>query len=207
MAYGFFFSQEFINQNVSDEDYINILYRVFLGREADAGGFGYWRGQLDAGATREHVFAGFANSVEFYNICNSYGITSGYYMEGVEFGRQKNVNAFVARLYSLCLGRRGDQAGQQSWVTQLINGTNSGAGVAYGFFFSQEFLNRNLSNEDYVTILYRVFLGREPDQAGFDSWVAQLEGGADRLDIFRGFAYSQEYEGICASYGIIRGTV
>ena len=207
MAYGFFFSQEYINSNTTNEQYVTTLYNVFLDRQPDAAGLADWVGQLERGATREQIFAGVANSREFFALCNTYGITAGHYIQGIDNTRQQNVNAFVARLYSMCLGRNGDYDGQASWVRQLINGENSGAGVGYGFFFSPEFINRNLTNEEYTATLYRVFLGREPDQAGFNDWVSQLNGGADRLSIFRGFAHSQEYTNICTSYGIVRGTI
>ncbi len=207
MAYGFFFSQEYINSNTSNEEFVTTLYNVFLDRAPDQGGLNDWVGQLEAGATREQIFAGVANSREFFALCNLYGITAGHYIQGIDNTRQQNVNAFVARLYSMCLGRNGDYDGQASWVRQLINHENSGAGVGYGFFFSPEFINRNLTNEEYVATLYRVFLGREPDQAGFNSWVSQLNNGADRLSIFRGFAHSQEYTNICNSYGIDRGSI
>ena len=207
MAYGFFFSQEYINSNTTNEQYVTTLYNVFLDRQPDAAGLADWVGQLERGATREQIFAGVVNSREFFALCNTYGITAGHYIQGIDNTRQQNVNAFVARLYSMCLGRNGDYDGQASWVRQLINGENSGAGVGYGFFFSPEFINRNLTNEEYTATLYRVFLGREPDQAGFNDWVSQLNGGADRLSIFRGFAHSQEYTNICSSYGIVRGTI
>ena len=207
MAYGFFFSQEYINSNTSNEEYVTTLYNVFLDRQPDPSGLADWVGQLEAGATREQIFAGVANSREFFALCNSYGITAGHYIQGIDNTRQQNVNAFVARLYSMCLGRNGDYDGQASWVRQLIYRENSGAGVAYGFFFSPEFINRNLTNEEYAATLYRVFLGREPDQAGFNDWVSQLNNGADRLSTFRGFAHSQEYTNICNSYGIERGTI
>lgn len=207
MAYGFFFSPEYLNSNTSNEEFVTTLYNVFLDRQPDPSGLADWVGQLEAGASREQVFAGVANSREFFDLCNGYGITAGHYVQGLDNSQQQNVNAFVARLYSMCLGRNGDYDGQASWVRQLINHENSGAGVAYGFFFSQEFINRNLTNEEYVATLYRVFLGREPDQAGFYSWVEQLNVGTDRLSIFRGFAHSQEYTNICSNYGIERGTI
>ena len=32
-----------------------------------------WVGRLEAGYTRDEIFAGFANSNEFQSICNDYG--------------------------------------------------------------------------------------------------------------------------------------
>ena len=113
-----------------------------------------------------------------------------------------SVSAFVTRFYQQCLGRQPEQAGLNGWVNALINSTLSGSDVAYGFIFSQEFINRNTSNETFVTILYRAFFGREPDTAGYNGWVNYLYSGASRQNTLNGFIYSQEFENLCANYGI-----
>lgn len=207
VAYGFFFSPEFINKNVGNDTYVTLLYNVFLNRTPDAAGLAGWTEKLNNGATREEVYAGFANSLEFYKLCSEYGIATGYYVQGVEYNSQKNVNAFVARLYSKCFGRLPDQGGQSGWVAQLLNGQTSGASAGYGFFFSPEFINRNTSDADYVKTLYNVFMGREADEGGLNYWLDQLSEGMSREDVFRGFAHSAEYTKICESYGIIRGQI
>ena len=121
--------------------------------------------------------------------------------------RQGAVNGFVDRLYGYCLGRSGDQGGQQSWVSQLLGGSTTGTQVAYGFFFSPEFMNSRYTNEVFVTILYNVCLNRAPDADGLNNWVNALNTGSTRLDVFRGFAHSAEFTGICSSYGIVRGSI
>ena len=207
-AYGFFFSPEYINMNTTNEEFVTTLYNVFLERDPDPQGMANWIGQLESGASREQVFAGVANSREFFNLCTGYGITAGHYVQGVPLERQQNVNAFVARLYGIVLNRTGDYSGHEYWVRQLINNENTGAGVAYGFFFSDEISwVYDDSPEWYALDLYRVMLGRHPDQAGFNSWVNQLYNETDRMSVFRGFAYSQEFTNICAEYGITRGTI
>ena len=207
LAYGIIFSPEFQNRNLSNEDFVECLYQMFLDRPSDPAGKADWVSQLNNGASREVIFAGFVNSVEYFNLCRTYGLNAGYYMVGVDMNRQGAVNGFVDRLYGYCLGRSGDQGGQQNWVTQLINGSATGAQVAYGFFFSPEFMNNNYSNEVFVTILYNVCLNRAPDPDGLNNWVTALDNGADRLEVFRGFAHSDEFTGICNNYGIVRGSI
>ena len=73
-AWGFYWSAEYINANHTNEQYVDSLYRTFLGREADPQGRAYWLNRLNTGSTRESVFYGFANSAEFGRICDSYGI-------------------------------------------------------------------------------------------------------------------------------------
>ena len=73
-ARGFVFSQELLEKGLADEAYVKMLYRVFMDREADANGLTAWVEVLRSGENREHVFNGFADSVEFREICSSYGI-------------------------------------------------------------------------------------------------------------------------------------
>ena len=71
---GFFDSQEFQNRRLGNEAFVDVLYETFLGRAADAGGRADWVSQLNAGADRHNVMAGFYNSAEFNNIMADYGI-------------------------------------------------------------------------------------------------------------------------------------
>ncbi len=72
---GFFHSQEFQNKGLNNEEYVKVLYRTFLGREAEPNGLADWVGQLDRGEkTRDEILPGFANSQEFSNIMAQYGL-------------------------------------------------------------------------------------------------------------------------------------
>ncbi len=73
-AHEFFFGPEFVDGNYSNVEFIRRLYLTFMGREADDGGLEYWLTSFSNGMTREQVFAGFANSDEFREICNQAGI-------------------------------------------------------------------------------------------------------------------------------------
>ena len=59
------------------------------------------------------------------------------------------VEAFVIRFYQLCLNRNADGAGLNGWVDGLLDGSFTGSDVAYGFVFSPEFLEKNITNEEY----------------------------------------------------------
>lgn len=203
VGYGFIFSDEYMNKDTSDEQYVEDLYAMYFGREADEAGYNYWLGLLKDGTSREVVFAGFANSEEFYNLCEKYGVVSGYYLVGVPNDMQGGVNCFVARMYKVCLNRLPDIAGQSGWVMKLQSGEVSGSTCAYGFVMSPEFINLGLNDTDYVCYMYRAFFGREADEEGLNYWVGQLETGtAAREDIFAGFSGSLEFSILCASYGI-----
>ena len=204
VAQGFFFSDEMNNRNLSDADFVELLYEVMMDRASDAGGKEYWLKRLEAGVSREGVFKGFAESQEFTNVCNSYGIDRG--SVAVSQGRDRNtgVTMFVSRLYTKALGRNYDINGLNDWCNRICNGSWSVTDVATtGFFNSREFLNKNLSNEEYVKVLYRTFLDREYDAAGLADWVGKLNAGTmTREEVLRGFSYSREFSNIMKEYGL-----
>lgn len=202
VATSFISCEEFANRNLTNEQYVQVLYETFFNREADSAGFEVWMNYLNNGYSRSAVLKGFVGSQEWINLCNGYGIASGSQNGSIDSRDQ--ITAFVNRLYSKALGRTADSDGLNNWVNALANKSASGSSVADGFLFSQEMNNRNLSNEEFVKVLYNVMLGREADSVGLASWVAQLESGASRKDIFNGFVGSQEFTNICNSYGIAR---
>ena len=206
IAYGFLFSPEYTKKNKSNEDYVTDLYMLFMGREPDEGGFNDWVGQLDAGKSRLEVFAGFANSQEFYNICDSYGITAGRFVSGYDRATINNVNLFVERLYKTCLGRIGDKDGQKNWVEQLIKKQITGSECARRFIFSQEYTNKGLSDEEFVENLYLAMMGRSSDAEGKTNWLNALTNGKTRDEVFAGFVNSVEFANICATYKIDKGS-
>lgn len=215
VAYGFVFSQEFQNKNLCNEDYVKALYRAFLGREYDEAGLASWINDLESGKTREEVFNGFSQSNEFRGLCSSYGIELGSPISIPQYGtvptgkccvcgRESGVTEFVTRMYNVCLDRNPDDEGLNTWTTCLWNHSKSGAEVAYGFIFSPEFQNRNMSNEDFVEYMYKAFFGRGSDPEGKSTWVSVLQSGQSREAVFRGFVGSQEFSNLCNKYGIKR---
>ena len=74
VARGFIFSLEFMNMNVSNEAFVDKLYRAFFDRDPDADGYMNWVHALNAGASRYSVLDGFILSQEFFNLCATYSI-------------------------------------------------------------------------------------------------------------------------------------
>lgn len=75
VAFGILFSDEFKNKNLDNGEYVKVLYRVFMDREADPSGYEAWKEMLDAGWKREVIFYGFSKSREFSEILDSFGLS------------------------------------------------------------------------------------------------------------------------------------
>ena len=163
-------------------------------------------------------------SEEFEKLCNSYGIELGNPIEVPAKGTVpkgpcascgntnapsqeaiEKINGFVTRLYEICLDRTPDADGLASWCNSLVYHDLSGSEVAYGFVFSPEFKDKNLSDEDFVEDMYKAFFNRASDPDGKNTWLTLLASGEyDREGVFGGFTGSTEFNNLCNSYGITR---
>ncbi len=80
VAEGFFLSHEFIEKRergLSNEEYVEILYRTMLDRPADEAGRENWLRSIDCGFSDKFIVNGFVGSQEFTGICENHGINRG----------------------------------------------------------------------------------------------------------------------------------
>ena len=171
-----------------------------------------WASALDAGMDREVVFHGFVLSTEFAGLCSDAGIKPGIvdsvsgFSEIFNRYRNRNVNVtkFISRCYLKALGRAFDVVGLDTWCMILHEKQMTPKQIAVeGFLHSDEFINKGLSNTDFVKVLYETFLGRTYDEDGLNMWVGILDRGErTRDEVINGFADSDEFAGILASFGL-----
>ena len=119
----------------------------------------------------------------------------------------EKIKDYVKRCYQVILGREVDEQGLNAWAAALAGGRAKACQIIDGIVSSQEYLNKNLSHEASVSVLYRAMLDREPDPAGLAGWVDALCKGYTLQNIIDGFCGSAEFTGICAGYGIEPGSI
>jgi hypothetical protein len=180
-----------LNPQVKDNDvfaatetgarlFVKQVYRDLLGREADAGGLGFWAAEILAGRqTRASMIEQFINGGEF----------------------QANV-APMARLYFGTYLRIPDYGGLLFWTGEFQSGRRSFNDIATAFASAPEFVARygNPTNRNYVNLLYQNIIGRAADQAGSDFWTGQLDSGVrTRGQMLAAFTESPEYKAVRAA--------
>ena len=203
-ARGFLFSPEFKDRGLSRDEFLDVLYKTFFKREADAAGKAYWMDLLAGGTSMETIIDSFINTREWCDICASYGVRSGAPTAKASFASE-NAKAFASRLYEKCLGREAEAEGLNFWALSLTNQENSGYEAAKLFFTSPEFVGLKTDNKEFVKRCYETFMGRPADDNGLKYWVGLLDNGTTREDVLKGFAQSPEFTDICNKYGILRG--
>ena len=199
-AAGMLDSEEMHNRGLSNEEFVEVCYRVMMNRPSDPAGKQDWVNALNNGVQYRGIIKGFAESQEFTEICENYHINRGNVPVTDPRDVNRGVTQFVARCYTKTLGRKYEDGGLINWCNWINNAEDRRATVldvsTNAFFHSEEFMNRNLSDEDYVEVLYETFLGRGSDPVGKADWLNRLANGATRDDLMLGVAGSQEYDDI-----------
>lgn len=207
LIFGFIFSPEFQEKNTSDEEFVSTLYHTILGREPDGEGKASWLKVLNEGFSRRFICDEFIRSQEFIKSCSDIGIVSGQLTLVDLLDINPKTTRFVNRLYKLILSRDADDSGRRAWVSNLVSKKETAAITVYGFIHSNEFQGKNLSDGDYVDILYATLLDRTADSKGHTDWVNVLQSNHTRDYVLKGFIDSTEFTQICADYGVERGTI
>ena len=202
VAEKFILSEEFKNKGKTNEEYVDILYSAFFGREADAEGKAYWLKALDDGMERADVEKSFVYSQEWADTCASYGILSGA-KPTTKQAPTEDTLAFVERMYTKALGRDSEPEGKAYWADKLANYEITGEQIAVAFFGSKEMEEYGLNDEVFLTRLYATFMDREADAEGKAYWMNVLSNNADRLEVVKAFANSPEFAQRCVKARIM----
>jgi len=110
------------------------------------------------------------------------------------------IAGFVTNLYGKCYNEQPDSGDISYWVYKLQWGAVTYSDVVKTFFKSKEFKDRNLSNKDYLSLLYEGILSRKPDTTGFNTWINQLNSCLGRDVVLESFLASDEAKKIFKGY-------
>jgi hypothetical protein len=99
--------------------------------------------------------------------------------------------------YCLLLGRHADPEETEDASLALAGGSSTSdllRRLASSAEFAARYRTGTLSNPDYVSLAYRLLLGRDPDEGGKEAYLAALASGAStREDIASAIAGSGEF--------------
>ncbi len=73
ISLGFIFSPELEAQNLTNEQFVERLYLIYLDRPPEEGGVEYWASCLNNGESKQDVVYGFIHSPEFVSLCEDAG--------------------------------------------------------------------------------------------------------------------------------------
>jgi len=136
-----------------------------------------------------------ANLIEITNPSDTVNEQLGTAVQAIYINEEK-AKEFIGRCYRVILGREASQAELDSWISQMTNGSKTADQIARGFLFSGEFKDKNVSNEELVKILYRVYMNREADPEGLATWTQKLDEGTSLNDLLNTFSTTNEFKAV-----------
>jgi hypothetical protein len=110
-----------------------------------------------------------------------------------------SAQSFVKRVYQRSLNIDPDQKTINYWADKLAAGKISHADVIRDIILSKQFNDRNLTDKQYVTVLYKTVLDRDPESNGAASWLNQLKV-QDRKAVLDYFLASDEFTSLVNKY-------
>lgn len=180
----FFDSVELKSHLFTNQEIVDIAYRILLKNETDVTGRSAWTNYLDSGSSLYTFIMTFTSGEEYQMLV-----------------LDAHIEHYIDNLYQKSLDRNADLAGKEAWRSNKRNGMPAGD-VSVAFFSSSEFVSRKLSSEEIIKAEYFAILNRHPDQDGFQEWLLCSKNGLSPSEIARFFTNSDEFRDLCIKRGI-----
>ena len=186
---------------MSNKEKADALFFIMMGRERDSAA-AHFEKSLDYGMSILYDISVLTNSQELKKICDSIGMPPGT-VELTE-AKDKNyyVTGYVARFYLIMLNRTPSGEELNYWCDLYFSNKTTIENMMVSFFNSNEFKNRNLSNDEFINAIYQVMFERDADEGGRQYFVGKLERGASRAEVAKGIVKSQEFKEQLAKQGL-----
>lgn len=140
---------------------------------------------------------GSVNGISGYVDCNFFYVKDNL----------QNAQLYVTRLYQNLLERDPDTSGLNAYAGAISEGTMAAADVAVDIISSNEFKNKNYSNNAYVQKLYEALFARSAQAAEINNWENVLLNGVSQKYVLKQLVDSTEFGTVCSYYMITPGTV
>lgn len=204
----FFESDEFKNQKVSDDKYIEMLGKVCWNKDLTDEQKREYTNKLINGTTRNELLKEFISATDCTTVCDQYGLSKGNY----EASKLRSTNAlatdFVKNVHNATLGENSAMISASD--LGLITGSLSAADVIQLYVESSNFENRikseNLTNSDYIKCLFKACLRRDASSADEAKQYEDKIDQAYKPSVLAEFFKLDEYKKLCNSYYLVAGS-
>lgn len=111
------------------------------------------------------------------------------------------VENFVKEVYSTLLGRDATSSELKKYTQNLLNNTLSPTNFIINVVESSEFKVKKISNDDFITKIYKIILNREPDNDGKKYWSSEIDNSS-RINVLKQMLKSEEYVRLMNEIGL-----
>ncbi|HEX7635547.1 MAG TPA: DUF4214 domain-containing protein, partial [Noviherbaspirillum sp.] len=174
--------------SLSNAEFITKLYHVAQNREPDAEGLAFWTKALET-SSRGKIAADIVQIVMNYSGTHPDALASQkFFNDKVAAGLTAlaSVMTKVTQLYVALLDRAPDLQGLDFWVKAAQNSGKSIADIADAMLAdteTQALYPAGLSDAQFITRLYNIAQGRDPEPEGLAFWTNAIHSGKSRGEV------------------------
>ena len=206
------FAEKHAVSSLDDSGFVSLVHRVLLDRDPDRRNLTAFVGQEGSGKSgRADIVKGILASDEFRSkhpiLFASVATPTARGTRPTEIKRNCDLGAFdpvqsrveqrAAYIHCLVFGQVGNTKDRDAWVANIGRGTPPWemlATLLASTEFNDRYVTRDLDNSEFVTLLYKLLLDREPDGAGLSAYVELLDSGAmSRVGLAKALIDSSEF--------------
>ncbi|BAK55830.1 hypothetical protein SFBM_0048 [Candidatus Arthromitus sp. SFB-mouse-Japan] len=114
------------------------------------------------------------NKIDFENTIS--------YIQTKEFNSDDNIKIFISDVYKNTFSRMPEEYGFNYWYNKLISYEYSVRNFILNILNEKEFIDKNLSNQEFITSMYSIIANRKPDQTGYNYWLNMLMSYQNKMD-------------------------
>lgn len=81
---------------------------------------------------------------------------------------------YLYQMYTKTFSRDPEEYGFNYWYNKLISHEYSVRNFLINILNEKEFIDKDLSDEEFITSMYSIIANREPDQTGYNYWLNML---------------------------------
>ena len=113
---------------------------------------------------------------------NNYSSSTSY-IQTKNFSTSNDIRLFISDVYKKTFLRDPEEYGLNYWFNKLISQEYSVRSFLINILNEKEFIQKDLSNEEFVSSMYSIIANREPDQDGYTYWLNMLIELEKQMDI------------------------
>lgn len=135
--------------------------------------------------TNNELFIGSPNirTIIIDNLLNKIDFKNNIsYIQTKEFNSDDNIKLFISDVYKNTFSRIPEEYGFNYWYNKLISYEYSVRNFLLNILNEKEFIDKNLSNQEFITSMYSIIANRSPDQTGYNYWLNMLINYQNKMD-------------------------
>ena len=196
------YTPEYSSRNLTTDETIASLCHLMLGRDATSDEMGKYHQAMDDGMSISYVAKLISEDQSFSGRCGSLGLTPGQVTLTQPRDTNYEMTAFLNRLYTKFSGKKPTGEEMNAYVLQTSKDPSGVRTVISDMLLNEENQDLFASDDEFLSTVFEVFYGHEPEQEKITSYKIALSHGVTREHVLSVILKDPAFDAKMSEYGI-----